>query len=198
RGLDGNEFERLGASLILGNSLLTARGIPASGEGDLKTCLAMLMMDRFQAGGSFTEFYAMDFNEGFVLMGHDGPGHVAISARKPVLRRLELYHGKRGAGVSVEFNVRLGPVSIVGVTQDANGRFKMVGAEGESIPGPILQIGNTNSRLRFSLPPAQFVNRWCEQGPTHHCALGIGHRLAEFRKLSQLIAVPLAEVCVHA
>ncbi len=197
RGLDGNEFERLGASLILGNSLLTARGIPASGEGDLKTCLAMLMMDRFHAGGSFTEFYAMDFKEGFVLMGHDGPGHVAISARKPILRRLELYHGKRGAGVSVEFNVRLGPVTIVGVTQDANGRFKMVGAEGESLPGPILQIGNTNSRLRFSLPPAQFVNRWCEQGPTHHCALGLGHRLVEFRKLSQLIGVPLAEVCAH-
>jgi L-arabinose isomerase len=198
RGLDGNEFERLGASLILGNSLLTARGIPASGEGDLKTCLAMLMMDRFHSGGSFTEFYAMDFKEGFVLMGHDGPGHVAISARKPILRRLELYHGKRGAGVSVEFNVRLGPITIVGLTQDAAGRFKMVSAEGESIPGPILQIGNTNSRLRFGLPPAQFVNRWCEHGPTHHCALGIGHRLAEFRKLSQLIGVPLAEVCASA
>ena len=113
RGLDGNEFERLGAGLIPGNSLLTARGIPASGEGDLKTCLAMLMMDRLGAGGSYTEFYAMDFNEDFVLMGHDGPGHLAISDRKPVLRRLGLYHGKRGEGVSVEFNVKTGPVTIV-------------------------------------------------------------------------------------
>ena len=194
RGLDDNEFERLGAGLILGNSLLTARGIPASGEGDLKTCLAMLMMDRLQAGGSYTEFYAMDFNDGFVLMGHDGPGHIAISDRKPVLRSLGLYHGKRGAGVSVEFSVKTGPVTIVGLTQDAEGRFKIVAAEGESLPGPILRIGNTNSRLRFSLPPAEFVNRWCEQGPTHHCALGVGHKLAEFRKLSKLIKVPLVEV----
>ena len=194
RGLDGNEFERLGAGLILGNSLLTARGIPASGEGDLKTCIGMVMMDGFQAGGSFTEFYAMDFNHGFVLMGHDGPGHIAISDRKPVLRGLGLYHGKRGAGVSVEFSVKTGPITIVGVTQDAAGRLKMVGAEGESLPGAILKIGNTNSRLRFNLAPAEFVNRWCEQGPTHHCALGVGHRLAEFRKLSKLIGVPLVAV----
>ena len=194
RGLDGNEFERLGAGLILGNSLLTARGIPASGEGDLKTCLGMLMMDRFHAGGSFTEFYAMDFRDSFVLMGHDGPGHIAISDRRPVLRRLGLYHGKRGHGVSVEFNVKTGPVTILGVAQDADGRLRMIGAEGDSIPGPILKIGNTNSRLRFRLPPAQFVNRWCEQGPTHHCALGIGHRLAEFRKLSALTGLPLVSV----
>jgi L-arabinose isomerase len=191
RGMDGNESERLGAGLILGNSLLTARGIPASGEGDLKTCLAMLMMDRLGAGGSFTEFYAMDFKEGFVLMGHDGPGHVAISARKPVLRRLDLYHGKRGDGVSVEFSVRTGPVTILGVTQDADGRLRMIAAEGESLAGPILRIGNTNSRLRFALPPAEFVNQWCQHGPTHHCALGIGHRVGELRKLAALLKLDL-------
>jgi L-arabinose isomerase len=194
RGLDGNPFERLSAGLILGNSLLTARGIPASGEGDLKTCLAMMMMDRFGAGGSYTEFYAMDFKDDFVLMGHDGPGHIAISDRKPILRRLDLYHGKRGYGVSVEFKVKTGPITIVCVTQDADGRLKMLGAEGDSLPGPILRIGNTNSRLRFNLPPAQFVNRWCEQGPTHHCALGVGHRLPEFRKLSRVLHIPLAIV----
>ncbi len=194
RGLDGNEFERLGAGLIFGNSLLTARGIPAAGEGDLKTCLAMLMMDRLGAGGSYTEFYAMDFNENFVLMGHDGPAHLGISDRKPTLRRLGLYHGKRGEGVSVEFNVKTGPVTIIGLTQDAEGRFKMIGAEGESIPGPILKIGNTNSRLRFGLPPDQFVDQWCAQGPTHHCALGVGHRLSEFRKLAKLLGVELIVV----
>jgi L-arabinose isomerase len=194
RGADGNEFERLGAGLILGNSLLTARGITAAGEGDLKTCIAMLLMDRLGAGGSFTEFYAMDFKDQFVLMGHDGPGHLAISDRKPVLRRLDLYHGKRGFGVSVEFSVCTGPVTIVSLTQDADGKLKLIGAEGESLPGPILKIGNTNSRLRFSLSPAEFVNRWCEQGPTHHCALGVGHRLADFRKLAHLLVIPLISV----
>jgi L-arabinose isomerase len=194
RGLDGNEFERLGAGLILGNTLLTARGIPASGEGDLKTCLAMLMLDRFGAGGSFTEFYCMDFRENFLLMGHDGPGHIAISDTRPVLRGLGLYHGKRGSGVSVEFKVKTGPVTIVGLTQTADGRLKLVGAEGESLPGPILRIGNTNSRLRFGLPPAQFVNRWCMEGPTHHCALGVGHQLARIGKLALLLKIPLAEV----
>ena len=194
RGLDGNEFERLGARLILGNSLLTARGIPASGEGDLKTCLAMLMMDRLGAGGSYTEFYAMDFRENFLLMGHDGPGHIAISEARPILRALGLYHGKRGDGISVEFKVKAGPVTILGLTQTAEGKLKLIGAEGESLTGPNLHIGNTNSRVRFALPPAEFVNRWCMEGPTHHCALGIGHNLARIGKLASLLKIPLVEV----
>ena len=194
RGVDGNEYEQLGAGVILGNSLLTANGIPTSGEGDLKTCLAMLMMDRFDAGGSYTEFYAMDFNEKFLLMGHDGPGHIAISDGKPILRSLGLYHGKRGFGVSVEFKVKTGPVTILGLTQTADGRLKMIGAEGESLLGPILRIGNTNSRIRFHLPPAEFANRWCQEGPTHHCALGVGRQLSRFEKLSELLYIPIVQI----
>jgi L-arabinose isomerase len=195
RGLDGNEYERLGAGLILGNSLLTARGIPCSGEGDLKNAMAMLIMDRFGAGGSYTEFYAMDFKDDFLLMGHDGPGHIAISDRKPTLRGLGLYHGKRGYGVSVEFNVKTGPITILGLTQTIDGEFKMLVAEGESIPGPILRIGNTNSRLKFPLGPREFMNRWCEEGPTHHCALGVGHVKSRVRKLARMLGVGLVEVC---
>jgi L-arabinose isomerase len=195
RGLNGNAYERLGAGLILGNSLLTARGVPASGEGDLKTCLAMMIMDRIGAGGSYTEFYAMDFRENFVLMGHDGPAHLAISDGKPVLRGLGLYHGKRGHGVSVEFSVKTGPITLLGVTQTADGSLKMITAEGESIAGPILKIGNTNSRLRFAPGPREFVNLWCEQGPTHHCALGAGHVSAALAKTAQLLGLTFARVC---
>jgi len=195
RGLDGNEYERLGAGLILGNSLLTARGIPCSGEGDLKNAMAMLIMDRFGAGGSYTEFYAMDFKDDFLLMGHDGPGHIAISDRKPTLRGLGLYHGKRGYGVSVEFNVKTGPITILGLTQTIDGEFKMLVAEGTSIPGPILRIGNTNSRLKFRLGPREFMNLWCEEGPTHHCALGVGHVKSRIRKLARMLGVELVEVC---
>lgn len=189
RGLNQNAYERLGAGLILGNSLLTARGIPASGEGDLKNAVAMKVMDVLGAGGSYTEFYAMDFNEGFVLMGHDGPAHLAISDRRPTLRGLGLYHGKAGFGVSVEFSVRTGPVTIFSCTQTVDGRLKFLAAEGESLPGPILQIGNTNSRIRFGLSPAEFVDAWCAEAPTHHCALGVGHvssTLAKFARLRGL------------
>jgi L-arabinose isomerase len=195
RGLDSNEFERLGAGLILGNSLLTARGIPCAGEGDSKNAMAMLIMDSFGAGGSYTEFYAMDFKDEFILMGHDGPGHIAISDRKPILRGLNLYHGKRGRGVSVEFNVKTGPITILGVTQTAQGQLKMLAAEGESIPGLILQIGNTNSRLKYPLGPAEFMTKWCEHGPIHHCALGIGHVTHKLEKLAKLLKLELAVVC---
>ena len=153
RGLGDNINERVGAGLIVGNSLLTARGIPTSGEGDLKTNIAMFLLDRLGAGGSYTEFYALDFDEEFVLMGHDGPGHVAIADGRPVLRALKLYHGKSGAGLSVEFKVRLGPVTILGLSQTADGRLKLIAAEGESIPGPTFRIGNTNSRIEFGMAP---------------------------------------------
>jgi L-arabinose isomerase len=182
-------FEELGAGLILGGSRLTARGIPCAGEGDLKNAVAMLILDRLGAGGSYTEFYAMDLTEGFVLMGHDGPGHLAISDRRPILRGLGLYHGKAGHGVSVEFNVKTGPVTILGCTQTADGQLKFLAAEGESLPGEILRIGNTNSRLRFALPPDEFVDRWCQEGPTHHVALGIGHQARILEKVGQLLGL---------
>ncbi|MEO8370182.1 MAG: L-fucose/L-arabinose isomerase family protein [Candidatus Solibacter sp.] len=194
RGLAGNRYERLSAGLILGNSLLTARGIAASGEGDLKTCLAQTILDRLGAGGSFTEFYAMDFREQFVLMGHDGPMHLAIAEGRPVLRGLGLYHGKRGHGVSVECRVRTGPVTLLAMTQTAAGRLKMLVAEGESIAGPVLKIGNTNSRVRFALPPAEFINRWCGHAPTHHFALGVGHRRAQLEKVAESLGITLETV----
>jgi L-arabinose isomerase len=192
RGAGGNAAERVAAGLIVGNSLLTARGIPASGEGDLKTNLAMLLLDRLGAGGSYTEFYALDFEEEFILMGHDGPGHLAIAEGRPVARALELYHGKAGAGLSIEMKVRLGPVTILGCTQTADGRLKLIAAEGESIPGPTFRIGNTNSRIRFASGPRTFFDAWCAEGPTHHVALGVGHQASRLRKVADLLGLELA------
>jgi len=156
RGLAGNAYERLAASLIVGSSLLTARGVPIAGELDLKTCVAMLILDRLEAGGSFAELHPCDFTHDIVLVGHDGPHHIAVAQGRPVLRGLSLYHGKRGAGVSVEFQLANGPVTCAGLTQTYDGRFKFVLAEGESLPGT-------------------FIENWSLEGPTHHFALGVGH-----------------------
>lgn len=194
RGVGGNIAERVSAGLIVGNSLLTARGVPASGEGDLKTNIAMLLLDRLGAGGSYTEFYALDFDDEFVLMGHDGPGHLAIAEGRPTARALKLYHGKSGAGLSIEMKVRLGPVTILGVTQTADGRLKLIAAEGESVPGPTFRIGNTNSRIRFGSGPTAFFDAWCAEGPTHHVALGVGHQLRRLEKVATLLGLELAVV----
>jgi L-arabinose isomerase len=194
RGVDGNEAERLGAGVIVGNSLLTARGVPTAGEADIKTNIAQLILDRLGAGGSYTEYYGLDFDEDFILMGHDGPGHVAIAQERPTLRNLKLFHGKRGAGLSVEFKVRYGPITIVGCTQTQDGRLKLIAAEGESVAGDTFRIGNTNSRLVFASKPAEFFEAWCAEGPTHHVALGVGHVAAEVRNLARLLSLPFAEV----
>ena len=194
RGVGDNAAERVSAGMIVGNSLLTARGMPAAGEGDLKTNIVMFLLDRLGAGGSYTEFYGLDFDEQFVLMGHDGPGHLAIADGRPVARALKLYHGKAGAGLSIEMQVRLGPVTILGMTQTADGRLKLLAAEGESIAGATFRIGNTNSRIRFSRDPATFFDDWCAQGPTHHVALGIGHQVSRLRKVAELLDLELTVV----
>jgi len=194
RGTGGDRVERIASNLILGNTLLTARGIPAAGEGDLKTVIAMKILHELGAGGSFSEFCAMDFRERFFLMGHDGPAHPAISDGKPTLKELAVFHGKAGGGVSVEMRAQTGPVTILGLTQMAEGQLKLIGAEGESLPGPVLRIGNSNHRLRFDLDLPEFMDAWCALGPTHHVALGLGHRLADISKVADLLGIQLETV----
>lgn len=194
RGLDGEMHERVGAGMILGASLLTARGIPTAGEYELRTSLAMLLMDRLGAGGSFTELQALNFHDGVVEMGHDGPAHLAISARKPLLRGLGVYHGKRGWGVSVEFDVKQGPVTTCGIGQLRDGRFRIVASEGEVVPGPLLAIGNTTSRVDFGRDPGEWTDEWSGTGVAHHWALGVGHRVEELRAVSDLLGLELTVV----
>ncbi|MER5625027.1 L-fucose/L-arabinose isomerase family protein [Streptosporangium sp. NPDC002544] len=194
RGLDGEIHERLGAGMILGSSLLTARGIPTAGEYELRTSLAMLVMDRIGAGGSFTELQALDFARGHVEMGHDGPAHLAISARRPLLRGLGVYHGKRGWGVSVEFDVAHGPVTTLGLLQRRDGTFAFVVSEGVTVEGPLLRIGNTTSRVDFGCDPGEWTDAWSATGISHHWALGTGHRLAELRAVADLLGIEVVHV----
>lgn len=183
------------SSIILGNSLLTARGIPVAGEYEIKNAQAMKIMDSFGSGGSFTEYYAMDFNDDVVLMGHDGPGHIAIAQGKTKVKPLKVYHGKVGRGLSVEMSVKNGPVTLLSVVQRADGKLMFLVAHGESVPGPILEIGNTNSRYKFSIGARKFVNDWNVHGPAHHCAVGVGHISSKIQKLGELLGIDTVRVC---
>jgi len=180
--------------MILGASLLTARGVPTCGEYELRTSLAMLVLDRLGAGGSFTELQALNFRDGVVEMGHDGPAHLAISARRPLLRGLGVYHGKRGWGVSVEFDVKHGPVTAFGIGQLRDGTYKLVASEGTVVPGPLLAIGNTTSRVDFGRNPGEWVDEWSGTGIAHHWALGTGHRAGELAALADLLGLDLRVV----
>ena len=196
RGLDGETHERVGAGMILGASLLTARGIPTCGEYELRTSLAMLVLDRLGAGGSFTELQALNFRDDVVEMGHDGPAHLAISSTKPLLRGLGVYHGKRGWGVSVEFDVAHGPVTTFGLGQLRGGTFRMIASEGHVVPGPLLAIGNTTSRVDFGCDPGEWTDAWSASGVAHHWALGTGHRVAELEAVADLMGLELNVVRV--
>ena len=195
QGTGNAENEDTISSIILGNSLLTARGVPAAGEMEIKNVQAMKIMDSFGVGGSFTEYYAIDFKDDVVLMGHDGPGHIAIADGKTKVRPLKVYHGKVGRGLSVEMSVKHGPVTLLSVVETRDGRLKLLAAEGESVAGPILEIGNTNSRYRFSIGARRFVNDWNAHGPAHHCAIGVGHIMGKLRKLAALLGIEIAAVC---
>lgn len=195
KGTGNSDNEDTISSIILGNSLLTARGIPVAGEYEIKNAQAMKIMDSFGAGGSFTEYYAMDFNDDVVLMGHDGPGHIAIAEGRTKVRPLEVYHGKVGNGLSVEMSVKNGPVTLLSVVEQAGGKLMLLIAEAESVAGPILEIGNTNSRYKFSLGARKFVNDWNSYGPAHHCAVGVGHISTKIHKLGKLLNMDVMQVC---
>ena len=202
KGIDGlayyyegedDSVERLVMSnLIVGNSLLTASGFPMCGESDLKTCIAMMIMDRLGIGGSFAEFHPVDFNENFVLVGHDGPHNLAIAEGRPVLRSLKKYHGKPGFGAGVEFKIKEGPITMLSISSTFDGRFKFIIAEGESVAGPIPPTGNTNTRGFFKPDVKTFLQRWIKEGPTHHFALGIGHHAATIQKIAQYLGIEAA------
>jgi L-arabinose isomerase len=194
-GTGNAENEDAISSIILGNSLLTARGIPVAGEYEVKNAQAMKIMDSFGVGGSFTEYYAMDFTDDVVLMGHDGPGHIAIAEGKTKVRPLSVYHGKVGRGLSVEMSVKHGPVTLLSVVETVGGKLKLLVAEGESVAGPILEIGNTNSRYRFSIGARKFVSDWNAHGPAHHCAVGVGHIADKIEKLGLLLQLEVSRVC---
>jgi L-arabinose isomerase len=195
RGTGVSDNEATIASIVLGTSLLTGRGVPVAGEYEVKNVQAMKIMDLFGAGGSFTEYYAMDFADDVVLMGHDGPGHIAIAEGKTKVRSLREYHGKNGRGVSVEMAVRHGPVTFLSVIEGQGGKLALLCAEAESVPGPILQIGNTNSRYRFACGAREFVNRWNTHGPAHHCAVGVGHIADRIEKFGALLGLETSRVC---
>ena len=195
KGTGNKDNEDAISSIILGNSLLTAGGVPVAGEYEIKNAQAMKIMDSFGAGGSFTEYYAMDFQDDVVLMGHDGPGHIAIAEGKTKVKPLQVYHGKVGSGLSVEMSVRNGPVTLLSVVEQADGRLLLLTAEAESVAGPILQIGNTNSRYRFPIGARNFVNQWNQRGPAHHCAVGVGHISTKIEKLASLLNIDFVRVC---
>lgn len=188
-GESGGEDEKLQAGFIVGHSLLTARGIACAGEGDLKTAVAMKICDILGTGGSYSELVVVDYIDGTILLGHDGPFHIAIAEGKPILRGLGLYHGKQGTGVSVEAKVRTGPVTTLNVTQVGNGKLKLIIGEGESTGGPIMQIGNTQTPVKFREHPDTYMARWFAEAPTHHCAMSIGHNAALFQKVGELMQI---------
>lgn len=191
----GNENEDTMSSILLGASLLNARNIPVAGEYEVKNAQAMKIMDTFGAGGSFTEYYAMDYTDDVVLMGHDGPGHIGIAEGMIKVRPLQVYHGKVGKGLSVEMAVRHGPVTMLSVVEHVDGSLSLVCGEAESVEGPILEIGNTNSRNRFKIGARNFVESWNSYGCAHHCAVGVGHISSKIKKLGDLIGVGVVVVC---
>ena len=195
KGVGIPENEDALSSTIVGNSLLTGRGVPVAGELEVKNAQAMKILDCLGAGGSFTEYYATDFADDVILMGHDGPGHIAIADGKPKLRPLGVYHGKVGRGLSIEMSVAHGPVTLLSVAEDGKGSLKFVVAEGESVPGPILEIGNTNSRYRFPSGARRFLQEWNQQAPAHHCAVGLGRLYDRLSRIALLLGIECSRVC---
>lgn len=194
-GENDSIYERAASNLIIGNSLMTTKGISMAGEADMKTCLAMYLTSALGCGGSFSELCFMGFDYNHICVGHDGPHDIRIAQGKPWIRGLGFMHGKKGHGISVEFPLKFGPISMVALTQDANCNFKLVYAEGESVEGWIAQQGNSLTRADFGMDIRDFIVKWVKAGVTHHAALAIGHCGSMIEKFGALMNIPVEKIC---
>ncbi len=190
----GNPYEQIASNLIIGNTLLTSNNIPLAGEADLKTIASMLVTNRVGGGGSFAEIHPFDIHEDIVLIGHDGPHNINISEGKPIIRKLKKFHGKSGSGISVEFNLKTGPITLLSTSSDRNGKMKMTLAKAESMAGAIPQTGNTNTRCKFDIPVTEFLTKWCQAAPTHHLALGVGDNSEAIKLFAKIANIELTEI----
>lgn len=188
-------YQDIVTSLIPGLTLLTGRNVPVAGEYEIKNVQAMKIMDILGCGGSFSEFYAMDFEADEILLGHDGPAHFSIADGKVGLVPVPVYHGKPGMGLSIQMKVKYGPVTLLSVAQNSKGDLFFVCAEGESVKGETLQIGNTNSRYKFPISIREFIDSWSSAGPSHHCAIGVGHKKSTIKKIAKLLKIDCIEIC---
>ncbi len=193
-GQDNNVYERVASSLIIGNSLLVSKGLSLAGESDMKTCVAMFTTSSIGAGGSFAELIAVDFDDDVVLIGHDGPHDIRISDAKPTIRGLELFHGKKGNGVSVEFSLKKGPITMLGLGVDENNNYTFIVAEGESVTGDVPQMGNTVTRGYFGENVKEFIEDWAKAGNSHHYALSIGHNASIVEKIAKCLNIGYKKV----
>ena len=167
-------------------SRLASMGRPGVTEGDVRTATAMKILDLLGAGGMFVEFFAMDYDGDFFLMGHDGPGNINMSKGRARLQHLEIHHGKTGHGLGIDFDVPEGTATFLNLSQfDSGDTFKLIYSIGEIIPGDILNIGNPNCRVKMQRPIAEFFNDWCHQAPPHHIGLGFGDKSAEIEAFAE-------------
>ncbi len=193
-GEEDTILQRLGAGFAIGATLLSSRGIPTVTEYEVRAAAAMFVLDQLGAGGTLTEGQALNFTDGVCEIGHNDAADMAITARKPLLRSLDVYHGKSGGGVSVEVDIARGPVTQFSIGELHDGRLRFIASEGEVVPGPLLSIGNTTSRVDFGCDPADWADAWSRSGSTHHWAMGVGHRAADIEALADLLGAEYVRV----
>ncbi len=186
----------LDSMLIPAFSMLIKQGTACAVEGDMKVAVAMSILKTIAGTGQLSEMYSIDYPEDIVIIGHSGSGDAAIStAKKPTLKVVPVFHGKTGGGYLTQFYPGLGTVTFLGITQDGDGHFKFVVAEGENVDGPIFTFGDTNMRMKFSIGAREFMNRWNETGPTHHMAAALGSHTDTILKVAKILDVPVEVVC---
>jgi len=188
---------KLDSMLIPAFSMLIKQGTACAVEGDMKVAMAMSILKTIAGTGQLSEMYSIDFDKDICIIGHSGSGDADISqARKPSMKIVPVFHGKAGGGYLTQFYPPVGDVTYLAITQDKDGHFKFVCAEGVNEPGEIFTFGDTNMRTKFSCGAREFVNRWSEAGPTHHMAAAIGRHIHTIQKVAKILNLP-CEVIVQ-
>ncbi|MGW0550399.1 hypothetical protein [Streptomyces altiplanensis] len=82
----------------------------------------------------------------------------------------------------------------IGPGRSRDGKRRPVAAEGKVVGGPLLETGDTTSRVGSGRDSGEGTDAWSASGATHHRALATGSLLPGLRAPAGLSALERVEV----
>jgi L-arabinose isomerase len=181
---------RVGVIPSYGSSRLTAMGVPFTCEADVGQAAAMLIMQNLTGHATFLENYMMDFEKDVMMLSHDGHGNPALaSALNEVAIKPSIYYkGVNGFGASFEYAYKPGDFTLLSLVPDGKGSWRMIIAEGVSLPMKARNIVAPQMLFKYSNGSiADYATNWCAAGPSHHMVGAYGKLAKTLKKLADVM-----------
>jgi L-arabinose isomerase len=180
------------------SSKLLAEGFGFGGEGDMTSAAIVSMMHELTGASNFTEMFTMDFANNSILMMHMGEANWMMARKDEPIWVLRSTLGLADTPVApllLAFSLEPGDATLVNLTTVANGRLRLLVAEGRVADFPYIPA---MERPHYKFTPAEelskFLTEYSLLGGSHHLALSYGRWSNEVKKIGELLGIECLQV----